>query len=320
MAVFFKSIPIDGIEAIEQAVVGSDVEPTQLKPGRISGVMTHMGLGTATLSTAVTRGPFRVRGPLSKTDFTLGALLDAEDANSHWAYETQTGDIGVVPPQAEHEATYGAKSRWVALALPLEELAEHAEAYELQVADAFWNEPAFYRPSSQTSGRIVERFKTALYEISRTPDILKAPHAREALLDDLMGALFEGYSNAGENPIEERRASISSTRTIRSAENYLTEQKGQPVRLSELCQHLGVSKRSLNRAFSDAFDLPPVLYLRQWRLCQVRRVLSSPENGAQTVSSVALQFGFWELGRFAQQYNQLFGELPSQTLATAAQV
>jgi hypothetical protein len=69
MAVFFKSIPIDGIEAIEQAVVGSDVEPTQLKPGRISGVITHMGLGTATLSTAVTRGPFREPRQVAQANF-----------------------------------------------------------------------------------------------------------------------------------------------------------------------------------------------------------------------------------------------------------
>lgn len=320
MSAFLKSVPIVGIEAMQESIVGSDVEHTQLKPGHISGVMTHMGLGTTTLSTAATEGAFRARGPLSETDYTLGALLDVEGTNSQWAYETQTGDIAVVPPQVEHDAMHGDKAQWVALTLPLEELAEHAAAHELRVADAFWNEPAMYRPPSQLSGHIVEQFKTALHEVNRMPVILKEPHAREALLDDLMGALFAGYSNSGENPIEVRRVFTSSTRTVRRAENYLREQKDQPVRLSKLCQHLGVSQRTLNRAFSDVVDLPPALYLRRWRLCQVAHILRSSDSSGRTVSSVALQFGFWELGRFAQQYRQLFGELPSQTLTLAGQV
>jgi AraC family ethanolamine operon transcriptional activator len=36
------------------------------------------------------------------------------------------------------------------------------------------------------------------------------------------------------------------------------------------------------------------------------------------VTDVALEFGFWHLGRFAEQYKGMFGESPHETLRCAA--
>ena len=38
------------------------------------------------------------------------------------------------------------------------------------------------------------------------------------------------------------------------------------------------------------------------------------DPGAAQVTSVAMRFGFWELGRFAQAYRMRFGERTSDTL------
>jgi hypothetical protein len=39
-------------------------------------------------------------------------------------------------------------------------------------------------------------------------------------------------------------------------------------------------------------------------------VLCGREVRALTVTDVALEFGFWQLGHFAEQYNKLLGESP----------
>jgi AraC-like DNA-binding protein len=51
------------------------------------------------------------------------------------------------------------------------------------------------------------------------------------------------------------------------------------------------------------------------RLHRIRHDLASDEERACTVALIANQWGISELGRMARRYRDLFGELPSETLA-----
>jgi AraC-like DNA-binding protein len=44
------------------------------------------------------------------------------------------------------------------------------------------------------------------------------------------------------------------------------------------------------------------------------RALLNGVPGATNVTEIALRYGFWELGRFAEYYRRLFAETPSATL------
>ena len=57
-------------------------------------------------------------------------------------------------------------------------------------------------------------------------------------------------------------------------------------------------------------------YLRRARLVRVRQALLAA-RGDETVTHVALAWGFTHLGRFALEYRSLFGESPSETLRRA---
>lgn len=82
--------------------------------------------------------------------------------------------------------------------------------------------------------------------------------------------------------------------------------------IEALCERFHLSRRALQNYFEEATGLAPLNYMRTLRLNAVHRALL---NGEASVSEVASTWGFNHLGKFAHQYQELFGELPSQTLA-----
>ena len=56
-------------------------------------------------------------------------------------------------------------------------------------------------------------------------------------------------------------------------------------------------------------------FIRHRRLHAARRELLAVQSGESRVADIAYRLGFFELGRFAADYRQLFRELPSQTMA-----
>jgi AraC-like DNA-binding protein len=107
---------------------------------------------------------------------------------------------------------------------------------------------------------------------------------------------------------------LSARRTIGSRTAAPTEQHAdQPLTVGDLIAVSGVSARALFDGFRRFRDASPLAYLRKVRLARVRQQLLEA-NQDETVSTVATQWGFYQLGRFAALYRATYGEAPSQTL------
>lgn len=76
----------------------------------------------------------------------------------------------------------------------------------------------------------------------------------------------------------------------------------------------GVSVRSLHAAFHEQLGESPMACVRRIRLGRVRAELLRSDPAKVRVTDVAMRWGFMHLSRFAEQYCDLFGELPSVTL------
>jgi AraC-like DNA-binding protein len=98
------------------------------------------------------------------------------------------------------------------------------------------------------------------------------------------------------------------------AEEFALSQSNDHLYVSDLCRVAGVSERTLEYAFKEVMGLTPVTYLIRVRLHRVRQALLAATQGTTTVSTEALNWGFWHFGEFSRAYKDCFGELPSDTL------
>ena len=104
-------------------------------------------------------------------------------------------------------------------------------------------------------------------------------------------------------------------RYARQAREHLDDNLDRAVSLAELCRIADTSARTLQYAFRDHYGVSPQVYHRSRRLSAVNQVLRQRWARETTVTDVALNHGFWHLGRFSQAYKVRFGESPSETLA-----
>ena len=98
---------------------------------------------------------------------------------------------------------------------------------------------------------------------------------------------------------------------------FLRDNLGEPVTVAELSRMVGVSERTLRAAFHDVLGLSPKQYDITARLRAARAALSQADPETTTVTNIAMTYGFFELGRFAGRYRDVFGEVPSRTLRQA---
>jgi transcriptional regulator GlxA family with amidase domain len=97
-------------------------------------------------------------------------------------------------------------------------------------------------------------------------------------------------------------------------EEILAANPGRPLYVTEICRAIGVSERTLRASCEQHLGMGPIRFLTLRRMHLVRRALLSAVPSTATVTQIACDHGFWELGRFAMAYRATFGEPPSETL------
>jgi len=113
---------------------------------------------------------------------------------------------------------------------------------------------------------------------------------------------------------QDHSSAASHQRAVRRAVEVLEARADEPVYLAELCEAAAVSERTLRSAFQRLYGVSPIRYLHLHRMKQARLALLSADPERDKVSEVAGRFGFANLGRFAVEFRELFGQSPSQVL------
>ncbi|MFC4942869.1 AraC family transcriptional regulator [Pseudonocardia sp. GCM10023141] len=136
---------------------------------------------------------------------------------------------------------------------------------------------------------------TRLREQAMMTLLLAQPHSRR---DQLSG---------GRRPV--------SRAAVRQAVDLVEADPARYLTTPSLAVAVGVGVRALQAGFQQALGTSPHAYILDVRLRRAHEeLLGACSDDGATVSEIARRWGFVNIGRFAQQYRQVHGVLPSETL------
>ncbi|MCP4620125.1 MAG: helix-turn-helix transcriptional regulator [Bradyrhizobium sp.] len=299
---------VRGFEEFGEVIVGARRKVIQIQDGKLRGRLAHASLGRLRIDLANFNLGLRTSGVSGKDGIVLGMLAASADRVTRFTYESQPGDVMVTPPGTEHENRYyGGASVIVASILSDDISASFASEGALS-DPAAWQRSHF-KGNACTAESVIPRLQSL---VARLGDASLNAEAAEfwkrAVIEAMSASVVEGLSSERDGPLP------SALKIVRQVDEYLDAAEPAPIHISQICSHLRLSRRTLHRAFHEALGIGPITYLRHRRLCAVHSALRAPKD-IRTISDIALQHGFQNLGRFACYYRELFGEYPSETRA-----
>jgi AraC-like DNA-binding protein len=131
----------------------------------------------------------------------------------------------------------------------------------------------------------------------------------QALLVSFLSAHRHNFSGALEGTEKE-----AAPQTVRLAEEFIEASWNRAITIEELASQTNTSIRALYAAFKKSRGYSPMKYAKTVRLQRAKQMLTDPDQRTY-VSTVAFKCGFGNLGHFARDYREMFGELPSETLS-----
>jgi AraC-like DNA-binding protein len=102
-------------------------------------------------------------------------------------------------------------------------------------------------------------------------------------------------------------------RDVKRAIDYMQAKLASPISVGDIAEASGIAGRTLFKHFQDYHGTSPMRYLRNARFEKAREALrrAQPE---ESVTEIAMTWGFSHMGRFSIEYRKRFGERPSETL------
>jgi AraC-like DNA-binding protein len=168
-------------------------------------------------------------------------------------------------------------------------------------------------PPPDALARMRRLHEAAGYLAEDAPAGLAHPEGARGLEQALTEATIDCLD--GGEPYEDRAGQRQHAAIMRRFDRVIEQHLDQPLYITELCAEIGASERTLRVCCQEQLGMSPKRYLLMRRMYMSRRALRLSEPTETTVTEIATRYGFWQFGRFAGVYKELFGESPSTMLA-----
>ena len=280
----------------------------QLGNGAFSGGLSFGQTGRMQFGVEHWQPGMLIRGDAPGGTVVLGMSLTTQTRPRLRGLELREREVGVIGRGQEIDFRGLGPYRFFVVAVPEEFLQSHAEAMlgrpiQGLLATCRLN-AGLSTPERQQQ---VERLGLDCFyeDPARLQDPVVARWVECKILDALIVSL----------PTQPGRHHPPGAASLaRRAEDYLQANLQAPLTISDLCEAMRASERTLHQAFKKYLGTTPKAHLKALRLNAVRRELRQAGPGVG-VMDVATRWGFFHAGWLSQDYRRMFGESPSRTLS-----
>lgn len=266
---------------------------------------------------------------VSTLAYNAGIELAVETADDHILVTTQLagyetvrsrghdarGGIGFVVIDSTPEVVtkrFSADSRRLNLRLDRRALA----AYWRRAEGERHSAPRVFAPFVGADGaqrRWWSHVQTLLAYLESPPDPRVTGRVLAHIEEALMLYLLLEHPNDARTALSVPPPRAEDRRLVR-AETYVRDHLREALSLAILAEAAGLSIRSLTAGFRAKHDLSPMKYVEALRLDAAHEAL---QRDRDSVTAIATDLGFSNLGRFSAAYARRFGRPPSATRRSA---
>jgi AraC-like DNA-binding protein len=294
----------------QTAIRATDVELYPTTRGEFSAELTQINLNQLWMQRFHEKLPQVFASKIRPGRRVIGFLTGEQPAIQHCGMDLSPRDIVISSYDVMHHRTTG-DCRFGAMSVTTDDFDAACKAV---TGHEFSGSPLKHlvRPDAAIMPRLLKLHELVGQLAKTTPDLLVLPEVARSLEQELIHlmirCLIESVSS-GMTTGGRRHDAI-----VARFEEFLEANPETPLYLTEICAAIGVAERTLRVACEEHLGIGPIRYLSLRRMHLVRRALLRADPATATVTRLATDHGFWELGRFSVAYRALFGEPPSESL------
>lgn len=301
------SLTFADVEEQASALTGWNQDYLQLSAGTYRGEICQLeGAGIKLFIERVQQSVFQT-GVLPSNVLAVGLPLDASGPAMFCGQACEADVFHVFSGASGFEFRTSQQHTMLGIELKLGQgwLSQSDEAFALDPARGL---PVQAGALPMPRARLAE-LKTYLLALLQSaqfkPSVLSSPAVVATVADYLLDRITQAHP--GHAQFEAPPAHL---KLVQRACARVQDTLEQAPTVAQLCVDLGVSRRTLQNGFQRVLSVSPLSYLKAVRLGQARRALKR----VSSVTEAATAYGFWHFGHFSQDYQAMFGELPSETL------
>ena len=227
------------------------------------------------------------------------ALLSKDSSEVFWlGKDFLPGDLALYPDSQELDAFSKSGFKVFVISLKEEIFENTVETLKISNEDIFSGKHNIFRLNNLNYQLLNDVFNSSLNGYDYNLNSLGKNYFAELLLD-----VISGNDNKKTDKYNLRLKAINEVR------EQLHSEPQKNYTIHDLCLLTGVSKRTLQYAFLEFCSVPPLTYIRNYKLNIAYNLI---KNTDQNISEIAFSLGFKHLGYFSFYFKRVFGQSPIQ--------